>query len=71
MKKILIIIATALIAMPAFSQIRAVKGHWCALGTSITWYNENVSASNGGFTKGYQTRELSERVLPDSLPLLN
>lgn len=26
---------------------------WCSLGTSITWYNDNVNSS---FTKGYQTR---------------
>lgn len=37
---------------------RAVKGHWCALGTSITWYNENVSSQPvaGSFTRGYQSR---------------
>lgn len=29
---------------------------WCALGTSITWYDENVGASYGRFSKGYQTR---------------
>lgn len=37
---------------------RPVNGHWCALGTSITWYNENVSAqpTPGSFTRGYQDR---------------
>ena len=60
MKKLLIIAAVALSAFPIFSQVREVKGHWCALGTSITWYNENVSASNGGFTKGYQSRVMEK-----------
>ena len=32
---------------------RIVDAHWCSLGTSITWYNDNVSSA---FTKGYQTR---------------
>ena len=39
MKKLLIIAAVALSAFPIFSQVREVKGHWCALGTSITCYN--------------------------------
>lgn len=30
---------------------------WCSLGTSITWYNNNVSSS---FTKGYQTRVMEK-----------
>lgn len=30
-----------------------IKAHWQSLGTSITWYNDNVSSA---FTKGYQTR---------------
>lgn len=54
------ILAIVLAAVPAFAQVRDVKGHWCALGTSITWYNENVNASNGGFTKGYQTRVMEK-----------
>ena len=33
-----------------------VDAVWCSLGTSITWYDENVSASYGRFRKGYQTR---------------
>lgn len=32
------------------------NGKWRANGTSITWYNENVGASGGRFTEGYQTR---------------
>ncbi len=36
-----------------------IKAHWMSLGTSITWYNDNVSAA---FTKGYQTRV--REVLP-------
>lgn len=37
---------------------RLINAHWCALGTSITWYNENVSAQPiaGSFTRGYQSR---------------
>jgi len=35
----------------------AVNGHWCSLGTSISWYNSNVSSA---FTKGYQTRVLEK-----------
>ena len=33
-------------------------GSWLSLGTSITWYNNNVSSA---FTKGYQTRVM-ERI---------
>lgn len=35
----------------------AVDGHWCSLGTSITWYNNHVSSA---FTKGYQSRVLEQ-----------
>lgn len=37
---------------------RQINAHWCALGTSITWYNENVSSQPvaGSFTRGYQSR---------------
>ena len=47
-------------AEPAPSQPprRAVPLTWCALGTSITWYNDHVSSA---FTKGYQTRVM-ERI---------
>ena len=33
-----------------------VNGRWCSLGTSITWYNDNVSFAGGAFTRGYQDR---------------
>ena len=36
-----------------------IDAHWMSLGTSITWYNDNVSSA---FTKGYQTRV--REVLP-------
>lgn len=35
----------------------SVDGHWQSLGTSISWYNSNVSSA---FTKGYQTRVLEK-----------
>lgn len=38
---------------------RIVNGHWLSLGTSITWYNDNVSSA---FTKGYQTRVMEQLV---------
>jgi len=34
---------------------RKMKGSWCSLGTSITWYNDNVAVAKGRFTTGYQT----------------
>ena len=37
---------------------RAVPLTWCAIGTSITWYNDHVSSA---FTKGYETRVM-ERI---------
>lgn len=37
---------------------RALPTTWCALGTSITWYNDHVSPA---FTKGYETRVM-ERI---------
>ena len=36
---------------------RIVDAHWVSLGTSITWYNNNVSSA---FTKGYQTRVMEK-----------
>lgn len=60
MKKILYITAILLGVLPVAAQVREVKGHWCALGTSITWYNENVSTANGGFTRGYQSRVMDK-----------
>lgn len=56
MKKILLLAALVGFVLPATAQNRQINAHWCALGTSITWYNENVATANGGFTKGYQTR---------------
>lgn len=37
--------------------VAVIKAHWMSLGTSITWYNDNVSSA---FTKGYQTRVREE-----------
>ncbi len=37
-----------------------VKGTWCSIGTSITWYNNNVAASSGRFTRGYQDRVMDK-----------
>lgn len=34
-----------------------IEGHWQSLGTSITWYNNNVSSA---FKKGYQTRVMEK-----------
>ena len=44
---------------------RHVNACWCSVGTSITWYNNNVSASNGRFTRGYQDRVM-DRISFDS-----
>ncbi|MBO7721709.1 MAG: SGNH/GDSL hydrolase family protein [Kiritimatiellae bacterium] len=35
---------------------RKMNGTWCSLGTSISWYNDNVKASGGRFSRGYQSR---------------
>lgn len=59
MKKFLIFVALATFTLSAFAQ-RKINAHWCALGTSITWYNENVDQSNGGFTRGYQSRVMDK-----------
>lgn len=37
-----------------------VDGTWCSIGTSITWYNDNVAASDGRFTRGYQDRVMDK-----------
>lgn len=37
-------------------KVRKVSGTWCSLGTSISWYNDNVSVAGGRFTRGYQDR---------------
>lgn len=34
---------------------RKMNGTWCALGTSITWYDVNVDKSGGRLTYGYPT----------------
>lgn len=41
---------------------RSVNGTWCSVGTSITWYNNNVGFSNGRFTRGYQDRVMDNLV---------
>lgn len=38
--------------------VRYVNGTWCSIGTSITWYNNNVKA--GAFTRGYQDRVMDK-----------
>lgn len=61
MKKSIIFAALAALAiMPTAAQKREINAHWCALGTSITWYNENVGAALGGFTRGYQSRVMDK-----------
>ncbi len=35
---------------------KTVSGKWCSIGTSITWYNDNVGVAEGRFTRGYQDR---------------
>ena len=37
-----------------------VAGNWCSVGTSITWYNDNVSYAGGAFTRGYQDRVMDK-----------
>ena len=44
---------------------RPVNGTWCSIGTSITWYNDNVSFSNGRFTRGYQDRVMDKLAFAD------
>lgn len=60
MKKLLIFVALAAFTLTSFAQKRHIDAHWCALGTSITWYNENASTSNGGFKRGYQSRVMDK-----------
>lgn len=60
MKKILLSLFAIMLMLPASAQKRHIDAHWCALGTSITWYNENVATALGGFTKGYQTRVMEK-----------
>ncbi|MDE6703963.1 MAG: SGNH/GDSL hydrolase family protein [Muribaculaceae bacterium] len=44
---------------------RLVKGTWCSVGTSITWYNDNVDFSKGRFTRGYQDRVMDKLAFDD------
>lgn len=39
---------------------RPVNGTWCSIGTSITWYNNNVEVAGGRFTRGYQDRVMDK-----------
>ncbi len=39
---------------------REVNGTWCSVGTSITWYNDNVA--EGRFTRGYQDRVMDNLI---------
>lgn len=41
---------------PSGSSVREIPATWCSVGTSISWYNNNVSSSGGRFTRGYQDR---------------
>lgn len=60
MKRILLFFVASLFVVSGFAQKRTINAHWCALGTSITWYNENVSTARGGFTRGYQSRVMDK-----------
>ncbi len=42
------------------SSKRIVPGTWCSIGTSITWYNNNVATGGGRFTRGYQDRVMDK-----------
>lgn len=46
------------IAVDCMAQRRKIDASWCSLGTSITWYNDNVA--KGRFTEGYQTRVMKK-----------
>lgn len=60
MKKFLLIFPIALLALTAVAQPRQIDATWCSIGTSITWYNNNVAASGGRFTRGYQDRVMDK-----------
>lgn len=45
-----------------------MRGDWCSIGTSISWYNDNVGVAGGRFTRGYQDRV---REVLDFAKLLN
>ncbi len=40
--------------------VREIDGRWCSLGTSITWYNDQIAKTNGKITAGYQTRVMNK-----------
>ncbi|MBP2690710.1 MAG: SGNH/GDSL hydrolase family protein [Muribaculaceae bacterium] len=42
------------------SDARKIDATWCSIGTSITWYNNNVSTGGGRFTRGYQDRVMDK-----------
>lgn len=42
---------------------RLFPGKWNSVGTSITWYNNNVGASGGRFTRGYQDRVMERFIV--------
>lgn len=42
----------------ATSGPKVVNGTWCSIGTSITWYNDNVDTSR--FKRGYQDRVMDQ-----------
>lgn len=51
---------TSLLPEGHTSSTVTLRASWASLGTSITWYNNNVSSSNGRFTKGYQDRVMQK-----------
>ena len=44
-----------------------VNGSWCSIGTSITWYNNNINDKNreAGLTRGYQDRVMDRLVFKE------
>ena len=56
MKKLMLAVILACATSVVGATQRKVKGDWCSLGTSISWYNNNVNAAGGRFTRGYQSR---------------
>ncbi|MCQ2388903.1 MAG: SGNH/GDSL hydrolase family protein [Kiritimatiellae bacterium] len=49
-----LLLAAGCHTVPTPEKPLVLKGTWCSLGTSITWYNNNVA--KGRFTRGYQDR---------------
>ncbi len=54
------ILAAGVFALQSFAQPRQIDATWCSIGTSITWYNNNVSVASGRFTRGYQDRVMDK-----------